>query len=116
MKCSDAFQRRERASEDYAIRQREKEKLLELKQRLAEQQEHLTRLSEHMYVFHPLNTDRQQHLDSHTAATKSPRTRAARRTKFPARVSSLTNSAPARPQFMITNVYMTQMYQSWVMV
>lgn len=48
---SDAFQRRERASEDYAIRQREKEKLLELKQRLAEQQEHLQRLSEHMYVF-----------------------------------------------------------------
>ncbi|ATY58585.1 ATPase mitochondria [Cordyceps militaris] len=44
----DAFQRRERASEDYAIRQREKEKLLELKQRLAEQQEHLQRLSEHI--------------------------------------------------------------------
>ncbi|EGX92221.1 hypothetical protein CCM_06382 [Cordyceps militaris CM01] len=47
-KRSDAFQRRERASEDYAIRQREKEKLLELKQRLAEQQEHLQRLSEHI--------------------------------------------------------------------
>lgn len=46
----DAFQRRERASEDWAIRQREKEKLLELKKKLAEQQEHLTRLSEHMCV------------------------------------------------------------------
>ncbi|OAA33745.1 ATPase inhibitor, IATP, mitochondria [Moelleriella libera RCEF 2490] len=44
----DAFQRRERASEDYAIRQREKEKLLELKQKLAEQQAHLRRLSEHI--------------------------------------------------------------------
>lgn len=47
--CSDAFQRRERASEDWAIRQREKEKLLELKKKLAEQQDHLTRLSQHMY-------------------------------------------------------------------
>ncbi|PHH86896.1 hypothetical protein CDD83_9613 [Cordyceps sp. RAO-2017] len=44
----DAFQRRERASEDYAIRQREKEKLLELKQKLAEQQQHLDRLSKHI--------------------------------------------------------------------
>lgn len=46
--CSDAFQRRERASEDYAIRQREKEKLLELKKKLTEQQQHLERLSQHM--------------------------------------------------------------------
>lgn len=30
---------------------REKEKLLELRQRLEEQQQHLNRLSEHMYVF-----------------------------------------------------------------
>ncbi|KAH8884497.1 hypothetical protein GQ53DRAFT_752109 [Thozetella sp. PMI_491] len=44
----DAFQKRERASEDFAIRQREKEKLLELKKRLAEQQEHLKKLSAHM--------------------------------------------------------------------
>ncbi|CEJ95021.1 Putative ATPase inhibitor, mitochondrial [[Torrubiella] hemipterigena] len=44
----DAFQRREKASEDYAIRQREKEKLLELKKKLAEQQEHLNRLSQHI--------------------------------------------------------------------
>lgn len=45
---SDAFQRRERANEDLAIRQREKEKLLELKKRLAEQQAHLKQLSDHM--------------------------------------------------------------------
>ncbi|KFA61436.1 hypothetical protein S40285_03418 [Stachybotrys chlorohalonatus IBT 40285] len=44
----DAFQRRERANEDYAIRQREKEKLMELKNKLAEQQQHLKRLSDHI--------------------------------------------------------------------
>jgi ATPase inhibitor, mitochondrial len=47
---SDAFQRRERASEDYAIKQREKEKLLELRKKLAEQQAHLKQLSDHMLV------------------------------------------------------------------
>ena len=46
----DAFQRRERANEDWAIRQREKERLLELKKKLAEQQQHLQRLSDHMCV------------------------------------------------------------------
>lgn len=46
---SDAFQKREKANEDYAIRQREKEKLLELKKKLAEQQAHLKQLSDHMY-------------------------------------------------------------------
>ncbi|KAK4039266.1 mitochondrial ATPase inhibitor, IATP-domain-containing protein [Parachaetomium inaequale] len=44
----DAFQRRERASEEYAIRQREKEKLRELKKKLAEQQAHLQQLSDHI--------------------------------------------------------------------
>ncbi|KKA31107.1 hypothetical protein TD95_000561 [Thielaviopsis punctulata] len=44
----DAFQRREKASEDYAIRQREKEKLLQLKQKLKEQQTRLKELSDHM--------------------------------------------------------------------
>ncbi|EHK15390.1 uncharacterized protein TRIVIDRAFT_187623 [Trichoderma virens Gv29-8] len=44
----DAFQRREKASEDYAIRQREKEKLLELRKKLTEQQEHLDRLAKHI--------------------------------------------------------------------
>lgn len=47
---SDAFQKREQAAENYAIRQREKEKLLELKKKLAEQQSHLKQLSDHMYV------------------------------------------------------------------
>ncbi|KAL2180439.1 mitochondrial ATPase inhibitor, IATP-domain-containing protein [Thermothelomyces heterothallicus CBS 202.75] len=44
----DAFQKRERATEDYAIRQREKEKLKELKKKLAEQQAHLQKLSDHI--------------------------------------------------------------------
>ncbi|GAB0131632.1 hypothetical protein EsDP_00000094 [Epichloe bromicola] len=44
----DAFQRRERASEDMAIRQREREKLQELKKKLEEQQQHLQRLSDHI--------------------------------------------------------------------
>lgn len=48
---SDAFQKREKANEDYTIRQREKEKLLALKAKLAEQQAHLKQLSDHMYVF-----------------------------------------------------------------
>ncbi|KEZ44385.1 hypothetical protein SAPIO_CDS3368 [Scedosporium apiospermum] len=44
----DAFQRRERAQEDYAIRQREKEKLLELRKKLDEQQMHLKQLADHI--------------------------------------------------------------------
>ncbi|KAJ8120037.1 hypothetical protein ONZ43_g3154 [Nemania bipapillata] len=44
----DAFQRREKASEDYAIRQREKEKLLELRKKIAEQKDHLQKLSDHI--------------------------------------------------------------------
>ncbi|CAM1505677.1 Fc.00g113140.m01.CDS01 [Cosmosporella sp. VM-42] len=44
----DAFQRREKANEDYVIRKREREKLLELKKKLSEQQEHLERLSKHI--------------------------------------------------------------------
>ena len=44
----DAFSKREKANEDYAIKLREKEKLLELKKKLAEQQEHLKKLEEHM--------------------------------------------------------------------
>jgi len=44
----DAFQKRERANEDYAIKQREKEKLLDLKKKLAEQQAHLKQLSDHI--------------------------------------------------------------------
>lgn len=44
----DAFQKRERAAEDYSIRQRELQKLQELKKRLAEQQNHLKQLSDHI--------------------------------------------------------------------
>ncbi|KFH47940.1 ATPase inhibitor-like protein [Hapsidospora chrysogenum ATCC 11550] len=44
----DAFQRRERAQENFAIRQREKEKLMELRKKLKEQQQHLDRLSQHI--------------------------------------------------------------------
>ncbi|KAK7752704.1 ATPase inhibitor [Diatrype stigma] len=44
----DAFQKREKANEDYAIRLREREKLLDLKKKLAEQQNHLQKLSEHI--------------------------------------------------------------------
>lgn len=43
---TDAFQKREKASEDYAIRQREKEKLLELKKRLADSHDHIKKLEE----------------------------------------------------------------------
>ncbi|KAK3383246.1 mitochondrial ATPase inhibitor, IATP-domain-containing protein [Lasiosphaeria ovina] len=44
----DAFQRREKASEDYAIKQREKEKLMQLKKKLEEQKAHLQQLSDHI--------------------------------------------------------------------
>ncbi|KAK3337269.1 mitochondrial ATPase inhibitor, IATP-domain-containing protein [Cercophora scortea] len=44
----DAFQRREKANEDFAIKQREKEKLLELRKKLHEQQAHLQQLSDHI--------------------------------------------------------------------
>ncbi len=45
---SDAFHKREKANEDYAIREREKEKLLELKKKLADQKEHLKKLEDDM--------------------------------------------------------------------
>ncbi|EGS18830.1 uncharacterized protein CTHT_0054400 [Thermochaetoides thermophila DSM 1495] len=44
----DAFQRRERAQEELAIRQREREKLLALKKKLEEQQAHLKQLADHI--------------------------------------------------------------------
>lgn len=47
-KNRDAFTKREKANEDYAIRMREKEKLTELKRKLAEQHAHLKKLEEHM--------------------------------------------------------------------
>ncbi|KFY05972.1 hypothetical protein V492_08210, partial [Pseudogymnoascus sp. VKM F-4246] len=49
--CSDAFQKREKASEDYAIRQREKEKLLDLKKRLADSHDHIKKLEQDIDEF-----------------------------------------------------------------
>ena len=54
----DAFSKREKANEDYAIRMREKEKLMELKRKLAEQHEHLKKLEAHMYIFPSLLSPR----------------------------------------------------------
>ncbi|KAI0382037.1 mitochondrial ATPase inhibitor, IATP-domain-containing protein [Hypomontagnella monticulosa] len=45
---SDAFKNREKANEDYAIRQREKEKLILLHQKVKDQQKALQELSDHM--------------------------------------------------------------------
>ncbi|EHL03395.1 putative ATPase inhibitor, mitochondrial [Glarea lozoyensis 74030] len=44
----DAFSKREKANEDYTIRMREKEKLLELRKKVAEQQDHLKKLEDHI--------------------------------------------------------------------
>jgi len=44
----DAFQKREKANEDYAIKLREQEKLLELKKKIQEQHKHLKQLEEHI--------------------------------------------------------------------
>jgi hypothetical protein len=52
---SDAFQKREKANEDYAIKLREKEKLLELKKKLADQQQHLKKLEDSMWALQHLN-------------------------------------------------------------
>lgn len=46
--CSDAFQKREKAAEDYAIRQREKEKLQDLKKRLEASHDHIKKLEQDM--------------------------------------------------------------------
>lgn len=45
---SDAFSRREKASEDMAIKAREREKLLDLRKKISEQHEHLNRLEKHL--------------------------------------------------------------------
>ncbi|KAG9245832.1 mitochondrial ATPase inhibitor, IATP-domain-containing protein [Calycina marina] len=44
----DAFHKREKANEDYAIRMREKEKLQELKKEMAKQHEALKKLEDHI--------------------------------------------------------------------
>ncbi|KFY20480.1 hypothetical protein V491_03681 [Pseudogymnoascus sp. VKM F-3775] len=48
---TDAFQKREKANEDYAIRQREKEKLLDLKKRLAASHDHIKKLEQDIDEF-----------------------------------------------------------------
>ncbi|KAK0731757.1 mitochondrial ATPase inhibitor, IATP-domain-containing protein [Lasiosphaeris hirsuta] len=44
----DAFQRRERANEDFAIRKIEQEKLKALRDKLRQQQAHIKELSDHI--------------------------------------------------------------------
>jgi len=44
----DSFTKREKANEDFYIRQQEKEKLMALKAKLGEQQRHLEELSKHI--------------------------------------------------------------------
>ncbi|MCJ1326807.1 hypothetical protein MMC10_003473 [Thelotrema lepadinum] len=46
--AGDAFSKREMASEDYSVKQREKEKLLALKAKIEAQQKHLKDLSDHI--------------------------------------------------------------------
>ena len=46
----DAFTKREQASEDYAIKQREIEKLKALKDKVAAHKKHLDELDKNMYV------------------------------------------------------------------
>lgn len=95
---SDAFQKREKANEDYTIRLREKEKLLELRKKLREQQAHLKQLEAHMYV-KPISRPRigdpsekgvgvitEETVDAdvilfRVLVTRSPRSRAASKTK-----------------------------------
>lgn len=48
--CSDAFTKREQASEDYFVRQKEMEKLQALKDKIAGHQKHLEDLDKHVYV------------------------------------------------------------------
>ena len=46
--CRDSFTRREKAQEDYYIKQREKERLSKLREKLAAQRKHLDDLEEDM--------------------------------------------------------------------
>ncbi|KAG8533677.1 uncharacterized protein KY384_001418 [Bacidia gigantensis] len=48
--CSDAFTKREQASEDYEIKRRELEKLQALKEKIAGHQKHLEELDKSVYV------------------------------------------------------------------
>jgi len=48
MSQPDAIQQRKKAIEDYGIRQREMNKLLDLRKKIRQQQEHLQQLSTHI--------------------------------------------------------------------
>lgn len=50
MKYSDSFSRREKAQEDLYIRQRERERLVKLREKLNAQKKHLDELDAHMWV------------------------------------------------------------------
>ena len=47
---SDAFTKREKANEDYFVKQKEREKLMALRDKIKAQQQHLKELDEHLYV------------------------------------------------------------------
>ncbi|KAI9788506.1 MAG: hypothetical protein M1816_006846 [Peltula sp. TS41687] len=48
MASGDAFSKREKANEDFAIKQREREKLMALKEKLKQQQQHMNELEKHI--------------------------------------------------------------------
>ncbi|KAI9892937.1 MAG: hypothetical protein M1814_000821 [Vezdaea aestivalis] len=47
---TDAFTKREKASEDLYVREQEKAKLLEVRKKLAESQKHVQEIEEHLYA------------------------------------------------------------------
>ena len=49
---SDAFSKREQADENLYVRQKEQEKLQQLKQKIADHKQHLDELDKHVYVLH----------------------------------------------------------------
>ena len=59
MKYRDAFSKREQADENLYVRQKEQEKLQELKKKIADHQKHLEELDKHVYVLNrlPIDTD-----------------------------------------------------------
>ena len=49
---SDAFSKREQADENLYVRQKEQEKLQQLKQKIADHKQHLDELDKHVYALH----------------------------------------------------------------
>lgn len=103
---SDAFQKREKANEDWAIRQREKEKLLELKAKLAQQQAHLKQLSDHMYVFAACRNGGSHKTNDIRTATRSPRSRAASTIERRKACEYLTKTMEPRHVGIIENAFL----------